>query len=219
MEIDNNMIPILEHTTADLSNVEVVQGDFMKITLPFLMGKFANTTPLAVCANLPYYITTPILMKILEEGAIPGGGNLFESITIMIQKEVADRLCADAGSSEYGAITASVAYRGEARKVFTVSAGNFHPAPKVESCVVRIDLYSQPKYNCHNEDLLFRLIRTAFAQRRKMLKNVAGEAFSNVDKDKFADILTACGYREDIRGEKIDIDGFVRIANMIHESK
>jgi len=219
VELDDNMLPILAHTMSNLDNVEIVHGDFMKIPLPSLMEKFTNITPVSVCANLPYYITTPVLMKLLEDGATADGGNMFESITIMIQREVADRLCASAGSAEYGAITASVAYRGVAKKMFSVSAGNFHPAPKVESSVVRIDLYKQPKYDCHNEDILFRLIRAAFGQRRKMLKNAAGEAFSHLGKEKLGKIITSCGYREDIRGEKVDIDGFVRMANIICEAE
>ena len=147
VEIDKGLIPILGRTMADYDNVTVINDDIMKVDLQALIDEYSGGLPVAVCANLPYYITTPILMRLLESGV------KFTSITIMIQNEVAARLVAKPGSSDYGAITAVLGYYGEAKKLFKVSAGCFVPAPKVDSAVVRIDLYQTPKYTPKNEKL------------------------------------------------------------------
>ena len=167
---------------------------------------------MSVCANLPYYITTPILMKLLESG-LP-----FDHITIMIQSEVADRLCARAGKSEYGAITAVLAYYGQAEALFEVPADRFVPAPKVDSTVVRIRLYKQRPYYPKDEALMFRTIRAAFEQRRKTLSNALSAAFGSLTKEQLTDIIVSCGHRADIRGEKLSIEEFVALSDALYDA-
>ena len=212
VEIDNGLIPVLRYTLQDCPEgvVEVVHGDIMKIDLKALLAPAFETGKVSVCANLPYYITTPILMELLESN-LP-----FEYITIMIQSEVADRLCAKAGSKEYGAITAVVNYYGEAEKLFKVSAGNFIPAPKVDSTVVRIRLHKQKPYVPKDEETLFRTIRAAFEQRRKTLPNALSAGFQDIPKDVLTTIVESCGHRADIRGERLDIAQFVALSDCIY---
>lgn len=211
VEIDNGLIPVLRYTLQDCPEgvVEVIHGDIMKTDLKALLAPAFEAGKVSVCANLPYYITTPILMELLESN-LP-----FEYITIMIQSEVADRLCAKAGSKEYGAITAVVNYYGEAEKLFKVSAGNFIPAPKVDSTVVRIRLHKQKPYVPKDEETLFRTIRAAFEQRRKTLPNALSAGFQDVPKDVLTAIVESCGHRADIRGERLDIAQFVALADQI----
>ncbi len=215
VEIDNGLIPVLAYTLSDCPPdvVEVVHGDIMKIDLNELLAPAFSEGKVSVCANLPYYITTPILMALLESH-LP-----FESITIMIQSEVADRLCAKAGSKEYGAITAMVNYYGTAEKLFKVSAGNFIPAPKVDSTVVRIRLHKVKPYVPKDEDTLFRTIRAAFEQRRKTLPNALSAGFGDIPKETLTAIVEACGHRPDIRGERLDIADFTTLSDRIYEER
>ena len=147
-------------------------------------------------------------------GLTPG---LICYITIMIQSEVADRLCAKAGSSDYGAITAVLAYYGLAEKLFTVSAGNFMPAPKVNSTVVRIKLHKNKPYVPADEKTLFRTIKGAFEQRRKTLPNALSASFSELDKDEITQAIVDCGHKPDIRGEKLSIEQFVALSDKLYE--
>ena len=211
VEIDNGLIPVLRYTLQDCPAgvVEVVHADVMKTDLRALLAPAFEAGKVSVCANPPYYITTPILMTLLES-TLP-----FEYITIMIQSEVADRLCAKAGSKEYGAITAVVNYYGEAEKLFKVSAGNFIPAPKVDSTVVRIRLHKQKPCVPKDETILFRTIRAAFEQRRKTLPNALSAGFQDIPKDVLTSIIESCGHRADIRGERLDIAQFVALADRI----
>ena len=215
VEIDNGLIPVLRYTLQDCPEgvVEVVHADVMKTDLKALLAPAFAAGKVSVCANLPYYITTPILMALLESG-LP-----FEYITIMIQSEVADRLCAKAGSKEYGAITAVLKYYGEAQKLFKVSAGNFIPAPKVDSTVVRIKLHKEKPYVPADEETLFKTIRAAFEQRRKTLPNALSAGFPDIPKETLTAIIEECGHRPDIRGERLDIQDFVALADKIYAIK
>lgn len=217
LEIDTNLLPVLAYTLSDFDNVEIINKDVMKTDLEELLSPYFEKGQVSVCANLPYYITTPILMKLLES-RLP-----FEAITIMIQSEVADRLCASAGKSDYGAITAVLSYYGVAEKLFTVQADNFIPAPKVDSAVVRIKLYKEIPYKPKDESLMFRTIKAAFEQRRKTLSNALSNGFSELSKDEIKEIIEKCGHRADIRGERLDISEFVTlsdaIADKIYSSK
>ena len=170
IEIDKSLLPVLSETLADCENVKILNGDAMKTDLSALVRDEFRDMRVAVCANLPYYITSPILMRLLEtEG-------LFESVTVMIQKEVADRLCAAPGTPEYGAITAACAYYAHTEKCFAVSPASFIPPPKVTSEVIRMNLYGTAPVQCKSKENLFRVIRGAFAKRRKTLANsLAGE--------------------------------------------
>ncbi len=223
VEIDRGLIPLLSETLEDCPNTTVINEDFMNLSLKDLLREHFGESPVRICANLPYYITSPILMSVLEAYK-PSEAPQVQSITVLIQNEVADRLCAEAGSDEYGSITASVNLCGTARKLFTVPAGCFYPAPKVTSAVVQITLYKNGVRDAFEglpEDdeeldkligLAKRLIAAAFAQRRKTLTN----ALSSVcPKDKTEEALTAMGLRTDIRGEKLSARDFVTIAKHI----
>lgn len=209
IEIDRGLIPVLGKTLADCPNVTVIEGDVMKVDLAALIEREAGGRPVAVCANLPYYITTPILMRLLEL-RLP-----LTSITVMIQSEVADRLSAPAGSPEYGAITAVLGYFGEVRRLFTVSAGNFLPAPKVASAVVRLSLFSEPRYTPRSEPLFFRTVQLAFAQRRKTLVNTL--AALGLDKETLTEIIVGLGHSPTVRGERLSTADFVALSDRLFE--
>ena len=211
LEIDHGLIPVLKYTLGEFNNVTVYNEDVMKADLDVLLKSYFEKGPVSVCANLPYYITTPILMKLLECG-LP-----FDYITIMIQSEVADRLCAKPGSSDYGAITAVLSYYGVAEKLFTVSAGNFMPAPKVNSTVVRIKLHKNKPYIPKDEKTLFRTIKGAFEQRRKTLPNALAASFSELSKDEITEAIISCGHKADIRGERLGIKEFTALSDKLFE--
>ncbi len=229
IEIDRGLIPLLGEALEEYDNVTVVEADFMKIDLPaFLNEHFADILAaggtIGVCANLPYYITTPVIMKLLE--SFPMTEKLpFSSIVVMIQLEVARRLAAKAGTDDYGSITASIALRAKAEKLFDVSAGNFHPVPKVASAVVGIvphngirEVYPEAPAN-DTDCLIFaervnELISLAFGQRRKTLVNSISGKYS---KEKTAEALEACGIRADIRGEKLSATDFCKITHLLNK--
>ncbi len=211
LEIDRGLIPVLHGTLAEYDNIELHNQDVMEADLAALLAPAFAEGPVSVCANLPYYITTPILMKLLESG-LP-----FSSITVMVQAEVAARLCAAAGSADYGAITAVLGYYGQAERLFTVPAGNFVPPPKVNSAVVRIDLWGERPYQPKNEALFFRTIKAAFEQRRKTLVNALSSAFPEIGKDALTEAIVACGHRADIRGEKLDVAAFCALSDKLAE--
>ena len=215
VEIDKTMIPILDKTLSEYNNVKVINDDFLKLDLKSLICENFNDMCVSVCANLPYYITTPIIMKLLEEGMRE---NIrFSSITVMVQREVAKRLCAKSGSRDYGAITASIAYYGETTELFDVSPDNFMPPPKVTSTVMKIVPYERTPYKVSNEKLLFEVIAGAFAQRRKTLSNSLSSYFNNINKEKFTDVITSLGFDANVRGEKLSIEDFCRLTNKITE--
>ncbi len=209
LEIDRGLIPVLDYTLGEFDNVTVVNEDVMKADLSTLLAPYFEKGPVSVCANLPYYITSPILMKLLECG-LP-----FDDITVMIQKEVADRLTSPAGGKDYGAITAVLAYYGKAEKLMDVPADRFLPAPKVDSAVIRIKLYRDKPCRPQDEALLFRTIKGAFAQRRKTLANSLSSAFSELGKDEINAIIAACGHEPTVRGEKLSIEDFTRLSDEI----
>lgn len=209
LEIDRGLIPVLGTTLAEFDNVTVVNADVMQTDLAALLEKPFAEGSVSVCANLPYYITTPIWMKLLESG-LP-----FDSITVMVQREVAERLCAEAGDSAYGSITAVTAYYGRAEYLFTVPADRFIPAPKVDSAVLRIRLYREKPYRPTDEALFFRTIRAAFAQRRKTLINSLCSGFPELDKPTLAAIVERCGFRPDVRGERLSVADFVTLSDEI----
>ncbi len=211
LEIDTGLIPVLKFTMGSYPNFTVVNEDVMKADLDALLADAFAEGAVSVCANLPYYITTPILMKLLESGCP------FENITVMVQKEVADRLCAKAGSKDYGAITAVLAYYGQAEELFTVRADRFVPAPKVDSAVVRIKLHKQKPHVPRDEAMLFRTIRAAFEQRRKTLPNSLCTGFGELPKEKLTEVVERMGHRPDIRGERLDIAQFVALSDALGE--
>lgn len=208
LEIDPSLIPVLDETLVDCPNTKVLNQDVLKTDLCGLIDRefIAEGLHAAVAANLPYYITTPIIMKLVES-RLP-----LESITVMIQKEVAARLVAPAGDPEYGAITASLAYYGRVERLFNVPAGCFIPAPKVDSTVIRIVLHKTPPVYVKNEQTLFKVIRGAFAQRRKTLANSLCTEFP---KEIIPDAIAAAGLPAGIRGEKLTLEDFARLADLL----
>ena len=211
LEIDKGLIPVLKYTLGEYRNVTVINEDVMKADLNGILAPYFEKGPVSVCANLPYYITTPILMKLLESG-LP-----FENITIMIQSEVADRLCAPAGGKNCGAITAVLNYYGLPEKLFTVSADNFIPAPKVDSSVVRIRIYPEKPVKPLDEHTFFRTIRAAFEQRRKTLPNALSAVFSEISKEDITDIIVSCGHAPTIRGEKLSVEEFATLSDALYK--
>ena len=213
VEIDTGLIPVLARTMADYDNVTVINDDIMKVDLAELVEKYSGGLPVAVCANLPYYITTPILMRLLESGV------RFEAITVMIQNEVAARLVAKPGSSDYGAITAVLGYYGDTRRLFKVSAGCFTPKPKVDSAVVRIDLFKEPKYKPKDEKLMRDVIRAAFEMRRKTLLNAASAKLGGFTKDEILEAIRTTGHPDDVRGERLSTADFVTLSDALSDIK
>ena len=211
LEIDRSLIPVLKYTLDGCPNVTVHNEDVMQADLEGLLADAFVARPVSVCANLPYYITTPILMKLLES-RLP-----FEGITVMVQEEVADRLCAKAGGKAYGAITASVAYYGHAEKILQVPADRFVPAPKVNSAVIRITLWKDKPCKPKDEALLFRTIKAAFGQRRKTLANALSTGFPELTKEQIALAIEAIGEEPTVRGERLDIAKFTALSDRLGE--
>lgn len=229
VEIDHGLIPLLAESLAEYDNVTVVESDFMEIDLPaFLKEHFGDILEaggtIGVCANLPYYITTPVIMKLLE--SFPMNERIpLTSITVMVQLEVARRLAAKAGSADYGSISAEIALRANTEKLLDVSAGNFLPVPKVASAVVGIvphggirEVY--PDAPAGEEECeafaenASELITLAFGQRRKTLVNAIGAKYP---KEKTAAVLEELGIRPDIRGEKLSAQDFCRLADYLNK--
>ena len=206
IEIDKTLIPVLADTLSGFDNVKVIEGDAMKLDFNALIAEHFPGMPVAVCANLPYYITSPIIMKMLEYGP------LFRSITVMIQKEVADRLTSAAGSADYGAITLAVNYRAQVEKVTNVAPSNFIPPPKVTSTVIKMNVLQKPPVDVLNEEKLFDIIKLAFGQCRKTLANALGEKYG---KDDVASALEKINIRPDVRGERLSLSDFARLSDLI----
>lgn len=213
VEIDRGLIPVLQKTLADCDNVTVLNEDIMKTDLSALVAKYAGGMPVSVCANLPYYITTPILMYLLESGVT------FSTITVMVQNEVAARLCALPGSADYGAVTAVLGYYGIVTRLFKVPAGCFLPAPKVDSAVVRIDLYDTPRFAPKDKGLFFALIRAAFEMRRKTLVNAVSAKLSRFSKDEITAALLSLGMPAAVRGERLSTEDFVRLSDLLAKKR
>ena len=217
VEIDSTLIPILGETLGEYDNITVINKDFLKLDLNSFLDEHFGDKPVSVCANLPYYITTPIIMKLLEESRGNDGNSRITSITVMVQKEVADRLCATCKDGDYGAITASINYYGRVVKLFDVAPDNFLPAPKVTSTVVRIELYDKPIYNVKSEKMLFKVIEGAFAQRRKTLINSLSSVLTHIPKTTLGQVITDLGFDINIRGEKLSTEDFCALADKIGE--
>ena len=213
IEIDRGLVPVLGKTLADFDNITVINEDILKVDLVKLVEEHSEGMPVSVCANLPYYITTPILMYLLESGV------KFSSITVMVQNEVAARLSAKPGSPDYGAITAALGYYGSVRKLFKVSAGCFIPAPKVDSAVVRIDLYDKCPYEIKDEKIFRKCIKAAFEMRRKTLENALVAKLGGFTKEDVAQAISQCGFDPKIRGERLSTADFAKLSNYLFEIK
>lgn len=214
IEIDSELMEILPEKLKECNNVKVINSDILKIDVKSLIKEEFGDRNVCVCANLPYYITTDIVMMLLE-------GNFgFKTITVMVQKEVAERFCSSAGADGYGAITASISYYASVKRLFTVKAGSFDPKPKVDSAVIRFDIYEKPPVQPNDVKLLFDVIKAAFSQRRKTLSNTLFSSFGSIlTKQDINAIIKASGFSETIRGEELNIFDFSKIADLIYEYK
>lgn len=204
VEIDKKLIPVLQETLAEFDNVTVINKDILEVDIAALCETL-GCGELYVCANLPYYITTPIIMKLLESNAP------IKCITVMVQKELAQRFCSKPNTAEYGSVTASINYRAEVKNLFTVSPGSFIPAPKVSSSVIRLDIVPPP-VEVKDEKIFFRVIRAAFAMRRKTLSNNLANEFK-ITKAEATEIIKNCGFSETVRGEALSIFDYAKISD------
>lgn len=208
VEIDSRLIPVLDETMAEFDNFKVINQDVMKTDLKALIDEEFAGMKVAVCANLPYYITSPVIMLLLES-ELP-----VEAITVMVQKEAAQRLCAKMGTRESGAITAAVNYYGKAETLFNVSRGSFMPAPNVDSAVIQIRPDFEYRDKIKDKSLYFKVIKGAFAQRRKTLVNSLSSAL-NMSKDELVSVLENCGLDKNARAEQLTMDKWTELVNTI----
>ncbi len=211
VEIDRDLMPVLDETLAGFSDIEVVNADFMKLDIKRFMREKFEGMGVSVAANLPYYITTPIIMKLLEERLD------LNKIVIMIQKEVADRILALPGSKDYGALTVAVNFYCAASLVCNVGRANFTPPPKVDSSVIKLEIYREPPVFVHDEKLFFRLVKSAFAQRRKTLANALKNAGTFGGRDEILNAFAAVGIGDMERGENFSTKEFAALANVFYK--
>lgn len=208
VEIDKRLIPVLGETLADFDNVKVVNEDVLKLDLHKLIEEEFQGMKVVVCANLPYYITSPIIMSLLEE-KLP-----IEAITVMVQKEAAQRICAEVGTRQSGAVTVAVNFYSKAEMLFTVSAGSFMPAPKVNSAVIRLDVNKEPVVEVADTKKFFRVVKAAFGQRRKTISNSLSSGLG-MEKSAVNQLLDDCGISLTARAEQLTMEDFGKIAERL----
>lgn len=206
VEIDSRLIPVLDFTLSEYDNVKIIERDILKTDVKELITSEFNGEKISVAANLPYYITTPIIAKLIEE-KLP-----IKNIVVMVQKEVAERICAKPGKKDYGAISVMCQYYTNPEMITIVPAGSFYPAPKVDSAVLCMRVCETPNIETKNEKLFFKVVKAAFAQRRKTLLNCLSSGFS-MDKQTISEILEKIGIATNIRGEKLGLLEFAKIAD------
>lgn len=210
VEIDKSLIPVLADTLSEYNNVTVINEDVLKVNIDAIVEEYNNGKPIKVVANLPYYITTPIIMKLFESGA------KIESITVMVQKEVADRMVMGPGNKDYGSLSLAVGYYANASKVMDVSPSSFIPQPGVGSAVVKLLRYDEPAVKVNDEKYMFEIIRTAFNQRRKTLSNALSNNKSlKVTREQVQDSLKNMGLNELARGETLDLEQFAQLSDSL----
>lgn len=208
VELDKRLLPVLDETLKEYDNIKIINADVLELDLGKLIAQEFDSMDVVVCANLPYYITSPVIMKLLEE-KLP-----IKALTVMVQKEAADRLCAQMGTRACGAVTAAVRYFSEPRLLFKVSAGSFMPAPKVDSAVIRMDVYKKPKLDVNDEKLYFRVVRGAFSQRRKTVLNSVSSALG-IDKATLTQAFSEAGVNPALRPEAMSLENFAALSNAI----
>ena len=209
VELDKRLFPVLGDTLSGYDNLTLVEGDILKIDLKELFSLFGSRE-VFVCANLPYYITSPVIMRLLEE-ELP-----IKKIIVMVQKEAGDRLCAPVGSRESGAVTVAVNYYAEARKLFDVSKGSFLPSPKVDSCVIELDLTKRRDYGVKDKKVFFETVKAAFSQRRKTVVNALAGSLGE-DKQKIAEAVRRAAIPEKARAEALTMEDFAALSLSISE--
>ena len=209
VELDKRLIPVLGETLAEYDNVKVINADVLELDLNKLIEDEFSGMEVVICANLPYYITSPVIMKLLED-KLP-----IATITVMVQKEAAQRICAPVGSRESGAVTVSVNYYAEPSLQFHVSAGSFMPAPKVDSAVIRLDVRKEPPV-ITDEEKFFKVVKAAFSQRRKVISNSLSSGLK-MSKDEINELLAAANVPSNARAEKLSLDDFAAIAGNLRD--
>ena len=208
VEVDNSLRPVLKKTVGEFDNLEILYADALQLDLAALVrDRFSGLRPIA-CANLPYYITSPVLTKLLESKA-------FSSVTVMVQKEVAQRICAAPGTADYSAFTVFCQYHAEPEILFDVPPSCFLPQPKVTSAVLTLKTRTAPPCEIADEALFFRVVRAAFAQRRKTLPNALASGFPELTKDALTELIVSCGHKPTVRGETLSIPQFAALANRL----
>lgn len=210
VEIDKRLLPVLAETLADCPNAEVVNADVMETDLNELIASKLYGLEVVVCANLPYYITSPILMNLLEQ-RLP-----VKSITVMVQKEAAARLCAQPGTRDVGAVSLAVRYYSEPKVLFPVSRGSFMPAPDVDSAVIRLDVRRTPPVDAGAPENFFRVVKAAFSMRRKTMLNCMAGGLS-LPKEQAREMLLAAGVPENARAEQLDLEAFGALARSLEK--
>ena len=211
IEIDRSLEKILATTLADCQNVKLIFGDAMKLDLcEIIKENFSDCERVAVCANLPYYITSPIIMKLLES-RLP-----IEDIVVMVQKEAAERLCAEVSSREAGAVTVSAAYYAESEILFHVGRESFMPSPKVDSAVIRLSVRKNPPVSVPDEAKFFALVKACFAQRRKTLLNTVSSTL-HIEKGQLSEVIKDMGLPETVRAEKLTLEEIAALSTALHE--
>lgn len=212
VEVDTRLEPILAQTVGEFDNLEVLWGDVLKQDIPALVQQKLPGLRLVACANLPYYITSPILTALLE-------AKCFDAVTVMVQKEVAQRIAAKPGTADYSAFTVFCQYYAEPEILFDVPPNCFLPQPKVTSAVVTLHVRGELPWQIEDEEIFFRTVRASFAMRRKTLQNGLASGFPELGKAGAAEVIGKCGLPANIRGETLDIPGFAAIANEIVQRK
>lgn len=205
VEIDTRLMPVLSETLAEFDNIRIYNEDVMKADLRSIIERDFAGLRTAVCANLPYYITSPVIMLLLES-RLP-----IESITVMVQKEAAQRLCAKVGTRESGAITVGVNYYGTVKQLFGVSRGSFMPSPNVDSVVIRIDIDREPRLTPQQEEFFFRMVKSGFSQRRKTLANSL-QSMMGISKNEVYSVLSELRLPESVRIEALDMEQLIAVA-------
>ncbi len=210
VEIDKTLLPVLADTLSEYDNVTVINEDVLKVDIDRIIKEYNEGRPIKVVANLPYYITTPIIMKLFESGA------LIESITVMVQKEVADRMAAGPGNKDYGSLSLAVGFYAEANTVIDVPPSSFIPQPNVGSAVVKLTKYPEQKVKVKDSRYLFEIIRTSFNQRRKTLSNsLSNNPSLEVSRDKVTAALVKMGINEKARGETLTLEQFAELSDIL----
>lgn len=208
IEIDKRLIPVLSETLNEFDNVKVINDDVMKLDLNKLIKEEFGDMKVVVCANLPYYITSPVIMKLLEDRLS------VETITVMVQKEAAQRICAEVGTRDSGAVTVSVNYYSKPEMLFGVSAGSFMPMPKVDSSVIRLNVYKEPLFETENSRNFFKVVKAAFSQRRKTVLNSISSSLG-LEKQTVNKLLSESGVNPQARAEKLSMNDFAEISRRI----
>ncbi len=208
IELDKRLLPVLDETLAEYDNIKIINDDILKIDLKELIETEFSGMEVVVCANLPYYITSPVIMKLLED-RLP-----INALTVMVQKEAAQRICAEVGSRQSGAVTVAVNYYAKPQILFGVSAGSFMPAPKVDSAVIRLDILKEPCVQVEDEELFFKVVKAAFSQRRKTLPNSLSAGLQ-ISKLTVTNALNRANVPVNYRAEQLTMEQLAKISNAI----